>query len=101
MEGITLLNLEKVSLSKELFTSEAIISAASNYTNQYYVNIQSNNDTFEVSITPKNGSEADGEAIKGYYNDLIDEQVRHNLELKFGKLREMIVEEAFRPLAVK
>ena len=33
------------------------------------------------------------------HHELIDQQVRHNTNLQFGHIRELIVEEAFKPVS--
>ena len=35
---------------------------------------------------------------KQFCNELIDQQIRYDTEQKFGKIRDMIVEEAFKPI---
>ena len=36
---------------------------------------------------------------KQFCNELIDQQLRHNVNEQFGHIRDMIVEEAFRPVS--
>jgi His-Xaa-Ser system protein HxsD len=38
------------------------------------------------------------EVVKQFCNDLIDQQVRYNTEKQFGHIRDLIVEEAFKPV---
>ncbi len=101
MKGISLSEQggEKVILSKEFFEREPVFAAATKFTDQYYVGIQPHgDDSFEVSIRPKDDETGDSSAIKIFCNELIEQQVRHDLQNRFGKLREIIVEQAFSPL---
>ena len=104
MKGISSFNSEKnsVILSKEFFESEPVLAAAAKFTLDYYVSIQPMGDNeFEVVIQAKPGIEVSVNIIKEFSNELIDAQVRHDLQQQFGKIREMIVEQAFYPLEKK
>lgn len=101
MKGISLpLNDDgKAILSKEFFEREPVFAAAAKFTDQYYVGIQPyGEDSFEVSIHIKEGMEENPSAVKLFCNELIEQQVRHDLQNRFGQLREMIVAQAFSPI---
>lgn len=90
---------EKVVLSKEFFEREPVFAAAAKFTERYYVGIQPHgDDSFEVSISSKTGEDDAASTIKTFCNELIEQQVRHDLQNRFGKLREIIVAQAFSPL---
>lgn len=55
-------------------------------------------DSFEVSLRSKDDDGDVSSAIKIFCNELIEQQVRHDLQNRFGKLREIIVAHAFSPL---
>jgi len=104
MKGISSLNSEenRVILSKAFFESEPVLAAAAKFTQDYYVSIQPiKENEFEVAIQAKPGVEANVNIIKEFCNELIDAQVRQDLQQQFGKIREMIVEQAFYPLEKK
>jgi His-Xaa-Ser system protein HxsD len=101
MKGISLSELDsgKIILSKEFFEREPVLETASRFTEKYYVGIQPHGeDSFEVSMRSKDGDSYASSAIKSFCNELIEQQVRHDLQKRFGKLREMIVAQAFSPL---
>lgn len=101
MKGIALPHNDdsKVILSKELFEREAVFATAVKFTDQYYVGIQPHGeDSFEVSIRAKEGNKGSPDVLKIFCNELIEQQVRHDLQNRFGKLREMIVAQAFSPI---
>ena len=92
----------KVILSKEFFEREPVFAAAAKFTDRYYVGIQPADEyNVEVSIQPKKADDADDNIVKLFCNELIKQQVRHDLQNRFGKLRDMIVEQAFSPLEKK
>ncbi|MCL1926080.1 MAG: His-Xaa-Ser system protein HxsD [Syntrophorhabdaceae bacterium] len=104
MKGISIStpNDGKVVLSKEFFEREPIFSAAAKFTDRYYVGIQPAAEyNIEISIQPKKADDVDENIVKKFCNELIEQQVRHDLQNRFGKLREMIVEQAFYPLEKK
>ena len=104
MQGVTLPDLDdgKVILSKEFFERESVFVAASKFTDKYYVGIQPyGDDSFEVTIRPKENNLDAWSPIKMFCNELIEQQVRLDLQNRFGKLRELIVAQAFSPLEDK
>jgi len=104
MKGISLSTLDnrKVVLSKEFFEREPVFATASRFTDRYYIMIQPADEySIEVIIQPKSADDADENIVKIFCNELIEQQVRHDLQTRFGKLREMIVEQAFYPLEKK
>lgn len=101
MKGISLpeQNVGNVVLSKEFFEREPVFVTAAKFTDQYYIGIQPyGDDSFEVSIHPKGDGADSTNAINMFCNELIEQQVRHDLQNRFGKLRDLIVAQAFSPL---
>jgi His-Xaa-Ser system protein HxsD len=104
MEGIKKIDQaeNKIILSKEFFGSKPVLLTASEFSDDYYIGIQPiGNLEFEVSILPKPNTNIKDDILKMFCNALIDNQVRYDLQGEFGKLREMIVEQAFYPLEAK
>lgn len=92
----------KIILSKEFFEREPVFATASKFTDKYYVGIQPFDEcSIEISIQPKDINDSNESIIRDFCNELIEQQVRHDLQNQFGKLREMIVEQAFYPLETK
>lgn len=101
MKGIRKLpgNEGAVVLSKEFFEREPVFAAAAKFTNIFFVMIQPyGEDCFEVSFKPKVENVQDPDAIEKFCNELIEQQVRHDLQKQFGRLRDMIVSHAFSPI---
>lgn len=54
-----------------------------------------------VIFESKDGNILTVDIPKQFCNELIDQQLRHNVNEQFGHIRDMIVEEAFRPVNSK
>ena len=81
-----------------LYAKEALVSACYKYTDRFYVHQQTNGNTIAVVFESKDGNTVTEEIVKQFCNELIDQQVRYNTNLQFGHIRDLIVEEAFKPL---
>ena len=98
-----LTNLEsskfQVNVDMSLYAKEAVTSAIYKYTNTFYIHQQTNdNNLIEITFESKDNLIATEEVVKQFCNDLIDQQVRYNTEKQFGHIRNLIVEEAFKPV---
>jgi len=91
-----------VRLMKEIYDKEAVLNAAYKMTDKYSVLIKSVGvHEMSVIIEPK-GQQSIEElesAVSDFCNEVLDQQVRLNLERRFWKIRELIIEHAFSPLA--
>ncbi|MDR0882893.1 MAG: His-Xaa-Ser system protein HxsD [Candidatus Adiutrix sp.] len=108
MQGITLsrdfTNAAVLILNKEYYEKEPVFAAANKFTNKYCVGIKPFDEySIEVSISPKEIDDKNyvfdkTEIINKFSNEVIEQQARYYLQKQFGKIREMIVEQAFYPL---
>jgi His-Xaa-Ser system protein HxsD len=91
-----------VRLMKEIYDKEAVLNATYKMTDKYSVLIKPVGDhEISVIIEPK-GQQSVEElelAASDFCNEVLDQQIRLDLEKRFGKIRELIVEHAFSPLA--
>ena len=81
-------NKFQVVVDMALYAKEAIVAACYKLTDRFFVHQQTEGDSVCVSE----------ETVKQFCNELIDQQVRHNTNLQFGHIRDLIVEEAFKPV---
>jgi His-Xaa-Ser system protein HxsD len=97
-----LTNLEnskfQVNVDASLYAKEAVTSAIYKYTNRYYIHQQTTENLIAVIFESKDNQIVTEEVVKQFCNDLIDQQVRYNTEQRFGHIRDLIVEEAFKPV---
>ena len=52
-----------------------------------------------VVFESKESNSISEETVKRFCNELIDQQVRYNTNQQFGHIRDLIVEEAFKPVS--
>ena len=97
---ITRIDKEKfqIVVDLKLYAKEAITAACYRYTDHFYVHQQLSGETVNVVFESKDRQIITEEVVKQFCNDLIDQQIRYNTNLQFGHIRDLIVEEAFRPV---
>jgi His-Xaa-Ser system protein HxsD len=91
-----------VRLSKQFYEKAAVLSAAYKLTGRCVVQISPSGETeVEAAFKPIAGHTEEGlQALADEFcNDIIDQQLRLDLEKQYGRLRELIVEHAFAPIA--
>ena len=90
-----------VLVDKSLFSREAVLATVYRFSGDYNVSVESSNDSedkYAVNITRKDQKEIDAEFEQGFIRELTDQQVRLDIEARFGHIRDLIVEEAFKPV---
>ena len=87
-----------VQIDLRLYASESIISACYKFTDRFYIHQQTDSNVVKVVFESKDGNIVSEEKVKQFCNELIDQQVRYNTNLQFGNIRDLIVEEAFKPV---
>ena len=90
-------------LSKRLYEKEAVFAALYRFENRCVMQMEPIGEAhIEVLFKNKTGECLSDETLSTladeFCNELIDQQVRRDLEKRFGKLRELIVEHAFSPI---
>lgn len=88
----------QVVVDMALYAKEPLVAACYKFTNRFYVHQQTQDDKVNVVFESKDGNAVSEEIAKQFCNELIDQQVRHNINQQFGHIRDLIVEEAFRPV---
>lgn len=81
-----------------LYTKESIVAACYKFTDRFYVYQQTDGQNVIVIFESKDGNIVSEEHVKQFCNELIDQQVRYNTNKQFGHIRDLIVEEAFKPV---
>ena len=97
-----IVNLEneryQVDVDLSLYTLEALVAACYKYTDCFFVHQKRTENLVSVVFESKEGNIISEEIVKRFCNELIDQQVRYNTNLQFGHIRDLIVEEAFKPV---
>jgi His-Xaa-Ser system protein HxsD len=83
----------------EIYQKEAILFAAHKFIDRFYVDIEpSSEKCIKVSFRPKNKDIQFENFASEFCNELLDQQVRLNIEKSYGNIRDLIVKQAFQPV---
>ena len=63
--------------------------------------MDSNQNSVVVIFESKENNIVDASIVKQFCNELIDQQLRYDTNAQFGHIRDLIVEEAFKPVNLK
>ncbi|MGA1979009.1 MAG: His-Xaa-Ser system protein HxsD [Sedimentisphaerales bacterium] len=86
-------------VSTELYQKEAILMAAHKFIDRCYVDINpSSEKCVSVSLHPKDKNLTPDDIALEFCNELLDQQVRLNIEKSYGNIRDLIVKQAFQPV---
>lgn len=88
----------KVVVDMTLYAKESLVAACYKFTDHFYVHQQSIGDNVEVVFESKSDNAVPDVIVKQFCNELIDQQIRYNTNQQFGHIRDLIVEEAFKPV---
>lgn len=88
----------QVVVDMTLYAKESLVAACYKFTDRFYVHQQSLGDNVNVVFESKDGNTVSEEVVKRFCNELIDQQVHYNTNLQYGHIRDLIVEEAFKPV---
>ena len=88
----------QVIVDMALYAKESLAAACYKFTDRFYVHQQTDGENIVVMFESKDGNTITEETVKLFCNELIDQQVRFNTNQQFGHIRDLIVEEAFRPV---
>lgn len=90
----------KIQVNNTIYSREAITAALYQLSGDYYVSqdtLEGNPSVSCIDVEPKNG-ELPQDFEKELLNILNDFQLRCDLDNRFGKIRDQLVEEAFKPI---
>lgn len=90
----------QVSVDLSIYSVDAVTATSYKFTDKFYVHQQTGDEkTMNVIFETKdNTAPVSEEIVKQFCNDLIDQQVRVLVNRDFGHIRDLIVEEAFKPV---
>lgn len=84
-----------------IYNKEAVVATCYKYSGKYFVHQELEEKTIIVTLQSKDEQLVSEETAKQFCNELIDQQIRYNTNLQFGHIRDLIVEEAFKPVNTK
>nr|WP_321375774.1 His-Xaa-Ser system protein HxsD [uncultured Bacteroides sp.] len=89
----------KVRVSLKIYNKETLVATLYGLTNLCFIHQEIiDENMIDVFFEPKENEDINVIA-KRFCNDLIDQQVRYNTNEQFGKIRDLIVEQAFKPIS--
>ena len=91
----------QVAVDTSLYAKESIVAAIYKYSNRFYIHQKtdsSDRTLVDVIFESKDGSIVGPDITKQFCNELIEQQIRYNTNAQFGHIRDMIVQEAFKPV---
>ena len=91
-------NRFQVVVDMALYAKESLVAACYKFTDRFYVHQQASGNNVIVVFEAKDGNAISEVVVKQFCNELIDQQVRFNTNQQFGHIRDLIVEEAFKPV---
>lgn len=81
-----------------LYAKESVVAACYKFTDRFYIHQQTDGNMVNIVFESKDGNVIHEKEVKLFCNELIDQQVRYDTNLQFGHIRDLIVEEAFKPV---
>jgi His-Xaa-Ser system protein HxsD len=88
----------QVIVDMSIYAKESLVAACYKFTDHFYVHQQLIDNNVEVIFESKDGIVVTDVIVKQFCNELIDQQVRYNTNQQFCHIRDLIVEEAFKPV---
>lgn len=84
--------MNKLKFNKELYSKVALIKAAYNYTDSFYIHLDADEKHYYVTIEPKNSEVSISE--NDFINEMLAQSVRHEVYLQTKHIRELLVARA-------
>ena len=88
----------QVVVDMAIYAKESLVAACYKFTDRYYIHQQTSGNNIIATFESKDGNDISDVIVKQFCNELIDQQLRYNTNLQFGHIRDLIVEEAFKPV---
>lgn len=89
-------------IDKNLYSEKAVLAAAYRFTDRSYVFVSPNFDAkLEIHVKFKNPALVNSlqiDILDEFLNELLDQQIRQNIDASCGNLRDLIVRQAFSPI---
>lgn len=90
-----------ISVDTSLYAKEVVTAAIYKFSHLFYIHQLTDacNQTFvNVIFESKDNNKVTEDVPKQFCNELVDQQIRYNTNAQFGHIRNMIIQEAFKPV---
>ena len=90
----------QVKVSIDIYSLEAINASCYKFSGDFFIHqeMDKENNCVMVTLQSKENNTVSETVCKEFCNDLIDQQIRVTTNDRFGHIRDLIVEEAFKPV---
>ena len=89
-----------ITVDLSIYKQEVITAAVYKFTDKCFISQSKVDGEIQVTFRAKSEQSINFELLeKEFENELIDQQIRHDTEQKFGHIRNLIVEKAFAPIS--
>ncbi len=92
-------NRFQVVVDMAIYAKESLVAACYKFTDRFYIHQETSGNNVIATFEAKDGNDISDVIVKQFWNELIDQQVRFNTNQQFGHIRDLIVEEAFKPVS--
>lgn len=76
----------QVFVDMALYAKEALVAACYKFTDRFYVHQQTDGDNIVLTFESKDDNLVTEQTVKQFCNELIDQQVRFNINQQFGHI---------------
>lgn len=91
----------QIKANLDIYNKEATTATCYKFSGIYFIHQELDNNNIVITLQSKDEQIVTEEVVKRFCNELIDQQIRYNTNLQFGHIRDLIVEEAFKPVNTK
>ena len=88
----------QVVVDMTLYAKETLVAACYKFTDRFFIHQQTEGNVVKMVFESKNSNVVSASVVKMFCNELINQQIRFNTNQQFGHIRDLIVEEAFKPV---
>ena len=88
----------QVVVDMAIYAKDSLVAACYKFTDRFFIHQQTSGSNVIATFEAKDGNGISDVIVKQFCNELIDQQVRFNTNQQFGHIRDLIVEEAFKPV---
>ena len=89
-------------INTNLYKKEVVMLVCSNFMDKHFIFVKQNSDRIiKLCFSRKNNADIDLKSFIGQFcNDLLEYQIRDDIESKYHTIRELIVQQAFSPIEI-
>ncbi len=92
-------NVFFLELAKEVYQKKAILETGYKFSNKFHVQIISISElNYGLYLKTKNRNNKIEDDINEFCNELVDQQLRLDVEKSYGNIRDLLVKQAFSPV---